>query len=212
MLEKNIGNTYSVTSEETKKDLAYTPAAKEFVRKNPGIISQAKKAIDQIISSDLNYFENDSILLEKIGESSSNSMTTRFKLHTKESGEDFFIKINRSSGFHEQGAEEVRIMSDVKVALQNYSDKLVKVVDFVLGYKDSNYAYYIAKFDTSLTQSLDEILEKMPANERLEIKSRVNSLKDYLGNDTSRDYADIWYSNMSYNKQTKEITLYDFRE
>lgn len=125
-----------------------------------------------------------------------------FKLNLQ--GHDYFVKKTSSKQLKEfgGGANELIVMNQAKSLLAGLQG--VRVAGYKLGYQDKEYSYLISDYNENLAVTLEQYLLSEPINID-DIEKRVEKIKKIL----QPHFQDVKDYNMSYDKDTDEIVIFD---
>ncbi len=196
------------SSESDRGDkLVYTDEFKTFVAEHPGYLNAISGTIDymsdkQITSASADHEPIDIKSIYMGGNSNT------FKVTLNETGECFFVKQKRQG---EDPYREIFIMEYARKLLKDIP--WVRVADYQCGYLNAEgRGYYVAKWDESMTKSFAYIYNDLEAQGRDDLLQdatiKLNLIKDKL---LPLGFGDVSDKNITYDTETGEVVIYDFR-
>lgn len=210
-----------------EKALAYTYDFKDFVEeqkeKHPHLLREVMEKINSLSRVGEKYSQ-DGVGVEFINKKDDRAFY-KVSIETEKGLEEFFVKkaptyLNNSGKKREfeLGYEEFLGSVSVKEKLKNLS--YVEIVQYELGYRDSNNTYFVSRWNKNLTTNLASYMDELQSfvnkdpdlyiGKELELQTlygKEREIIDALGEEYKG--RDIFSVNMAYNPKTGKIILFD---
>lgn len=164
-----------------RRELTYTEEFKKLIHDNPGVLSSFHKINDILKSKkaeDGEVIEEQGLKITVIGSVEWDAFGAwqrkGYYLKAEFAGNEFFVKT--VPGYYKRateggGVEEFQSMQKARELLDGQSD--IEVIDFQLGYQDTdcNVSYFVSKWVNAI--GLNDYLEKLKSENTIQSKKEM---------------------------------------